>query len=126
MHKRLALLLLLALCSPAQAYEVWLGTLTSTGTSVNNTTTAVPFSIPKGVRLAVQCDAAACVRFGSGSSLAASCTAGSANKGVKVAADALFDEPTGPDPGTGTTPDTAAAISVTGTANCEVYKVVGS
>jgi hypothetical protein len=43
----------------ARADDVLLGTLTSSGASVNNSTTAVPFTIPVAAKVTLQCDAAA-------------------------------------------------------------------
>jgi len=123
--KRLVVVAALCLGLTAHSYEKIIGTLTSTGTSVNQGTTAVPFSLPSSVcnlTLAVQCDAAACVRVGSGSSTTASCTPGNAAKGVVVTAGQLYDIPlscTGAN-----AVDTLAMVSVSGTANCDVSLVV--
>lgn len=107
----------------AESWESRIGTLISTGTTVNQTTTATPFTIPGGNQpLAIQCDAAACVTVGSGSAITASCTAANAAKGVLLAAGQLYDIPmvaVGPN-----LADTIAVISVSGTANCEVFKVL--
>lgn len=98
------------------------GVLTSTGTSVNNTTTAVPFTLGNGGTYAIQCDAAACIRAGPGSSTASSCTLSSANAGVQVSALQLYDVPL---VSVGSkTADTLAMVSVSGTANCRVWRVV--
>ena len=108
---------LLGFPGAALAYEKYLGTLTSTGTSVNNATTAAPFALPSGsgVRFAEQCDAAAYVRAGVGS---ISVAASGASKGLQLSAGQLFD----------VTVDsqafTLAALSVSGTANCDVYQVL--
>lgn len=57
MKKTLTLALLLSLV--AQANESALGTITTTSGTVNNRTTAVPFSIDNGTLLSVECDAPA-------------------------------------------------------------------
>lgn len=106
----------------AHAYEKIIGVVTSTGASANNSTTAVPFTLPALSIVAIQCDAAACVNAGSGSSTAASCSTGNANQGVRLDANQLYDVPLSH---TGTyAADTIAVISVSGTANCAVYQVV--
>lgn len=110
-----------AVSSPAQAYEKRIGTLTSTGTSVNQGTTASTFTIPaQAATLAIQCDAAACVTVGSGSGTTASCAVGS-NK-VQLSAQQLYDIPMS-SVGTNAV-DTVAVISVSGTVNCDVYQVI--
>ena len=104
---------------PALAEDRYLGTLTSTGASVNNSTTAVPFTVPSGsgVKLAAQCDAAANVRSGStGSSLVVTTTAGP-NKGPLMAVNALMDIPFN------SASNAVAAVAVAGTANCDIYVV---
>lgn len=98
------------------------GVLTSTGTSVNNTTTAVPFTVSKGGLYAIQCDAPACVTAGPGSATAASCTLSSASAGVQLAALQLYDVPLVTSGSK--TADTLAMISVSGTANCRAWLVV--
>ena len=95
----------------------YLGTLTSTGTSVNNSTTAVPFTIPKGASLVFQPD-------GVGYLLADSTSVTSSN-GVKLSADDRFPA----DCGTLTTVvvssnqgSVASWISSSGTTNCKVFE----
>lgn len=123
--KRFLAVAALCLALSANSYESRLGVLTSTGTSVNQTTTAVTFSLPTSLcsmTLAIQCDAAACVNVGLGSSTAASCAVGNASQGITLAAGQLYDIPmacTGAN-----AVDTIAVISVSGTANCFVTKVV--
>jgi hypothetical protein len=108
-----------AASTPAQAYDKRLGTLTSTGTSVNQTTTGTPFTLT-GNYLSIQCDAAACVNVGSGSSTTASCAVGQSK--VQLSALQLYDIQM---PSTGANAVTAiAVISVSGTVNCDVYQVV--
>lgn len=120
---RFAVVATLAAALVASSYESRIGTLTSTGTTVNQTTTSSTFTIPAGNQpLAIQCDAAACVTVGSGSAITASCAAGNAAKGVLLAAGQLYDIPmvaSGPN-----LSDTIAVISVSGTVNCEVFKVL--
>lgn len=121
--KRLLPILLLLVSTPALAREKWLGRLTSTGTSVNNTTTAVPFTMASGISVALQCDGGASVRGGSGSSTAASETAG-ASKGTRISTDQLFDlGRTGVKSSDGVAFDTIAMISISGTVNCDVFEV---
>jgi hypothetical protein len=97
---------------PVLAREIAKAKLTSAGTSVSTTTGC-------GI-VAVQCDAAACINTGSGSATA-DCTLGTANSSVQISALQLFDV-TLPCGG-GDAADTVAAISVSGTANCEVFRV---
>lgn len=94
---------------PAQAGDRYIGTLTSTGASVNNSTTATPFTLPTGdiFMIAVQCDAAAYVGMGMGSG-----TTATANQ-VKVLADQIYD--------IRTNQDTIAMFPVSGTVNCRVF-----
>lgn len=124
--KRNALIALVAaallVALAAYAYEAPVGVLISSGSSVNNTSTATPFTVNAGGIYAVQCDAAACVRAGSGSSTAASCSLGGATTGVVLAANQLYDLPLisyG-----SSAADTIAMVSVSGTANCQVFKVL--
>ena len=119
---------LLALClvfaGLAFAYEEPLdgGVLTSTGTSVNNTTTAVPFALAKGGAYVVQCDAAACVHAGLGSSTVSSCTMSSTSYGTQIQSGQLYDVPL---VSSGTLQaDTLSMVSVSGTANCRVQRIV--
>lgn len=109
--KRLLLVATLALASSAQAAEVIIGTLTAT-TTVNNTTTAVVFSIPPKTAIMVQCDAAAYITWGSTTS-----TAATAANGKYMVQYAEWD--------TNSTDSKVylAALSVSGTANCKVFRV---
>lgn len=121
--RKAVLLVLLLSALPALARERWLGRLTSTGTSVNNTTTAVPFTFASGIPLAIQCDSGASVRAGVGSSSAVSESAG-ATKGTRVSTDQLFDlGRSGQKAADGTAYDTIAVISISGTVNCDVFEV---
>lgn len=105
----------------AHAYEKYLGVLASSGASINQTTTASPFSLVNGP-MAVQCDAAACIHVGLGSSTAASCSVTSANNGVLLSAGQLYDIPMVTSGGNAA--DTIAMIASSGSANCVVYQVV--
>lgn len=106
----------------AHAYEKPLScTIQSTGTTANSTSCTIPLGVP----LAVQCDAAACVRAVLSTGTATvTCTAGQANTGVKVAANQLYDVPMFYDGTNANNVDEIAVISVSGTVNCEVFMVV--
>ena len=113
--------LMLAACLvalPVSAGERYLGTIVAT-TTRNNTTTAVPFSIPASGKLSVQCDAAAYVTV---CTALASCTATTTN-GIKLAADQLFTTST---PSSAAGAGYVAAVAVTGTANCRVFERAGT
>lgn len=126
MKRFLAVLAVLAFVGTAYAYELYLGCLTSTGSSVTNFTTAVPFVIPQGAPVALQCDAAACVTVGlsDAGTVTASCSA--TTGGVALSAGQLYDVPMVSPGAEGTAigVDNIAVISSTGTANCRVYRVV--
>lgn len=101
----------------AHADEKWLGRITSTGSSVNASTTAVPFyPLPTGSNELIQCDAAVFWLWGTGTSATVSSTAG-ATKGPQLAAFQFW-----PDTLQGST-NNLAIISVSGTANCDVWQV---
>jgi hypothetical protein len=114
-----ALVAALFIALPARAEDVIVGTLTSTGTSVTNASTAVPF-YQTGIRpsastgfthAAIQCDGAAYV-----TTVTTAAGTVSAATGVKLAADQLYDDDlTGP-------LKWLAMISVTGTVNCKVFR----
>jgi hypothetical protein len=112
---------LLLMPATSSAYEKWLGRLTSANpTAVNASTTAVPFypiSISPGSKLAIQCDAAAYYLAGNGNAIAVTSTAGS-SKGVVLQAQSLFDVPID------TSVNDISVLSVSGTANCDVYQVL--
>lgn len=124
MKKLVFALCLLAL--PAFAGEQLLGTITSTGTSVTNATTALSFNIYPTAKLSLQCDAIVYV--------ATDATTVSSTTGVKLAADVLFPTAVAgwnvtvlPADG-GTTARTSArvaVISASGTANCKVFERSG-
>jgi len=113
-----ALVLLAAVV--ALAYEKPLSCVV---TSAGTTAVSTSCSIPVGVPLAVQCDAAACVRavLGAGT---VTCTAGQSNTGVKLSAGQLYDLPMRYSGSDDLNVDEVAVISVSGTANCEVFRVV--
>lgn len=109
-----ALAVALAFAFPAFADHVVLGTLVSAGTTINNTTTAVPFSIKGATKIDIQCNAPARIATGKGSGTAAT---SSSFKGVKEA-DGVYAV----DPRRGF--DTIAILSPTGGAlTCVVYDV---
>jgi hypothetical protein len=106
----LALLAFTLVAPPAYAGDKPIGTITSTGASVNNQTTATPFNLPTGdvFVISVQCDGAAYVGMGMGSATAAT------SKNLKVKADDIYDIPTNQ--------DTVAILPVaSGTVNCNVF-----
>ena len=104
MRKALALVLLLSL--PVAAADTYVGTLASSGSSVNNTTTSAPFELSAGQAYAIQCDATAYVVAGSTATTTA---------GVKLAADQLYDV------FIRDTPARLAIIGDGGAANCRVF-----
>lgn len=116
---------ILACVSPAMAGESrLLGTLTSTGTSVNNTTTAVPFSIPLGAQVTLYCDAAGRLLTDTGSVALTGAT-----KGVPVAANTYFPTSVGRQftlTISGAPSAVLAWISVSGTTNCDVWIRAGT
>lgn len=70
----------------ARADEVYIGSLISAGATINNSTTATPFtSIPAGTDIAIQCSAAVYYVVGTSTSLAATST------GVEVPVSVLYD-----------------------------------
>lgn len=115
---RNAVLAACLLALPASAGERYLGKITAT-TTKNNTDTAVPFGIPAGARLSVQCDATAYVTV----CPAVGACAATADNGIKVAADQLFTTSTPSNPG-GT--GFVAVLSPSGTANCRVFERSGN
>jgi hypothetical protein len=108
----LCLLVALGAAIPAFAREIAKAKLTSAGTSVSTATGCGLF--------AVQGDAAFCVNSGA-TTATADCTLGTANSSVQVSASQLYDLDlpcSGPDAA-----DTVAVISVSGTANVQVWRV---
>lgn len=90
-----------------------LGVLTSTGTSINNTTTASTFTITAGAVLKVICDAKAFITPGS----TASASYTNANLGHPVLADTPYYLVLG------ASTTTLASISASGTTNCTVWQM---
>lgn len=114
MKRHLAALALLLAAPAALARDFYIGTLVSSGGSVNNTTTATPFALSVAGAYSLQCDATVYVTVGSASTV----TATSA-QGVKLAADQLYDL------------DIAVAgyaiamVPDSGSANCKVFRSLG-
>lgn len=114
-----ALIIALLVSVTANAGEFkYLGRLTSTGTSVNNTTTAVPFQIPNNAKITIYCDAAARVLHENES------TANSgATMGVPIPATTLFASSalSAKVRVSGVLSAVMAMISISGTSNCDVW-----
>ncbi len=108
---------LLLLSGAALAEDIPQGTITSTGTSVTNASTAVPFVVAGwgvSTRLSVQCDGIAYIRTVSSSAATVSAST-AATMGVKLSADQYFDiDLTGG-------PRWVAILSASGTVNCKVF-----
>jgi len=119
-----ALIIAFVVSLPAAAGEFkYLGRLTSTGTSVNNMTTAAPFNIPSNAKLTIYCDVAARILHESES------TANSgATTGVPLPATTLFASSAlvAKYRSGGVLTALIAMISVTGTANCDVWARTGN
>jgi hypothetical protein len=123
--RSLVLVLALGVSVAAFAAERYLCTVVSTATVSRSMADAGEDSSPTCPtrhlrdKLAVQCDSAACVAAGTGTSLTANCgfDGGTATKGVRVQANALVDVPFG------TTDDNIATLCVAGTCNCDIYRV---
>lgn len=98
---------------PALAAEEYLGTITSEGASVNQSTTASAFALTPGMDLMVQCDAIAYVRW-----VAASATAVTSSNGLRLGQHDTFVTKVG-----STRLLYLAVISASGTANCKVFRV---
>lgn len=116
--KQLALIIALLNISINAGELRYLGRLTSTGTSVNNTTTAAPFAIPPMSKLTIYCDAAARILHENES------TANSgATMGVPLPATTLFSSSSGTRKATVASAGSSllAMISVSGTVNCDVW-----
>lgn len=118
MRKSLLLLSVL-LAIQTEAAETSLGLMISTGTAVTNATTATPFTVPKGAKLSIQCDAIAYVKVGD-SVQGVTATASATGSSVKLAADQLFLTSTSQDQ------DRISMISASGTANCRVFERRGT
>lgn len=105
---------LLLVAGTAFASEYLLGTITSTGASVNQTSTATPFKIPPLHRTLFWCDAAVYYNWTTSSSGTVSSTTG-----IPVSANTPWDT------SGGTGDRYLNIISQSGTANCRVFDVVG-
>ena len=112
---RTAIILAGLLAGQAMAAERRIGAIAATSpTAKNNSTTAVPFTIPATSKISIQCDADVFVVVSGESTKLAT------NVEVKITAGVLF--PT-------STPNGAAFVSVlpsTGTANCQVFVRAGN
>lgn len=121
MTRRLAATTILLIAFSAIALDApALGVLASSGASVNNFTTAAPFTNITGVaKVSIQCSAASCYTgCSTGSACSVTCTLGQANTGMQLAATALPYQVTLP---FGT--NAIAIIPVTGSANCQINQV---
>lgn len=117
-HARNVLAVLLLSLTAKAGENRLLGTLTSTGASVNNATTAVPFAIPQGAKVTILCTAAA--RYLSDNIATAN---SGATKGLQIPAGLIFPTSVGRSLVTvgGVQSAAIALISVTGTADCDVF-----
>lgn len=125
--RALMVIVALGLSLPASAGEnKYLGVLTSTGTSVNNTSTAVPFAVPAGAQLTLFCDTANARYLSDQPSTAAS----GATKGAPIPSQTLFPTSVGSikvNLGVTSTPSALIAlISTSGTTNCDVWARSGT
>lgn len=118
-YKFLGTLCILLIALTAYAYEVPLGAIVSAaGATTNNTTTATSFSLPRGDKVSVQCNATACIlACGNAGNCATTCTLGAATTGVTVQANALFDVPMD---------GSVNALAIAGPAavTCQVFRVL--
>lgn len=107
-----------------------LGIITSTGTSVSNFTTAVPFFIPPGAKLTLCCDAAARLLTDQLTVANSGATKGVLVPACSSSAPTLFPTSVGSSRGVIGTPSQQSAgiamISVTGTVNCDVFQRLGT
>ena len=116
MMKRTIAVVALVCAATVLAWPRALFSLTSTGTSVNQSTGGVQ-------NLEVWCDAAACVTVGKGAGTTATCAQGQSNTGFPVPAG----QTPYPIPMTsgGLYPvDTVAIVAVSGTAHCQFAEEV--
>lgn len=119
---RLALLLSLVSSAPGVAGEnLFLGTITVSGSSLTNLTTAVPFKIPGGSKLTIYCDAAVRI-LTDNPSVAAS----GANKGLPVAASVYFPTSVGRESAVLSPGQNTALVAVIGTGNCDFWQRAGT
>lgn len=117
--QKLTLLFLAVFSLAVGAGELkYLGRLTSTGTSVNNATTAAPFQVPPNSKLTVYCDVAARILHENESTENSGATTG-----VPLPATTLFSTSSGVTKVriSGQASSYIAMISVSGTANCDVW-----
>lgn len=115
----LFLLLCLTFLTPLAAFAgegLAIGTITSTGAEVDNSTTAVPFVIPPKAKLTIQCDAAAYIAVNT-------LVAVTAANGLKVQTDQPWQTSTNGQLLTISSIKSGVirVISVTGTVNCKVF-----
>ena len=109
---------ILLVAAVAYARSIPIGVLTSTGASVNNTTTAVPFAVAQGGKFSFQCTAPVCILgCTNGSSCSVSCTFGQSNTGEQTTTMALFDLP-----GDGAM-NSISMVPVSGAASCQVFQL---
>lgn len=122
-HFRNALAVILLSVTAKAGENRLLGTLVSTGTSVNNLTTAAPFAIPAGSKVTIYCDVAA--RYLADN---LSTALSGATKGVPTPVASLFPTSVGRQLFlvSGVPSASIALISVTGTATCDVWQRDGS
>lgn len=109
MRHALLVVLLLALPVLADSFanDVRVGTLTTAGASVNNTTTAIPFELSPSQRYSIQCDAAAYYVGG---------PTATAADGVKLAAGQLYGI------WLASTPVRVSVIGDGAAVNCKVFR----
>lgn len=120
MRKLLALGLILAV-SPAKAGEsTYLGAIVVSGSSLTNVTTAVPFPIPPGSFLTINCTAAMNVLTDS-----AVVTTSGANKGLPVPANTNFPTSVGRKTLARLNGIDTAQLAVIGTGTCDVWQRSG-
>jgi len=93
---------------------VKIGTLTSTGSSVTNATTATPFTVTGGKVVMIECDGAAHV--GPGSSASATATNAAYKPKVSAAPERIYIV-------LQDAADTVAMISSSGTVNCAYFEM---
>lgn len=92
----------------AFAGDRYLGTIAASTTSKNQSTTAVPFTIPPLALLSIQCDADAFVAVNSSTAVATT--------SVKIIADQLFQT------SLGAADQNVSIILASGTTNCRIFE----
>lgn len=85
---RLIALLFALFALPAGASDIYVGTISTSGVSTNNSTTAVPFVVHAGGKYSIQCGSTVYVGTGSADNVTVS-----ASDGIKLQGDLLFDVP---------------------------------